>query len=181
MSEIEHVTPEVINRVPAEFRPLLNLQHLTTWTVDREREHNNDHATYEATRAAFQTALRSQHIKGDGKISAWRRTRKVDKHLKALVKSSRDASRALQSLRLSYADHVRVVAALPEQRAQKAADKANRRQGAGAFVAKSFNKTRDALTPAPAEEATGDESAGQAGAAAPSKIRGVNDLFEKGA
>jgi hypothetical protein len=179
MSEIEYVTPdEVINRVPAEFRPLLNLQHLTVWTVDRQREHNGDHSTYEAARAAFQTALRSQHIEGDGKLSAWWRTRKVDKHLKALVKTSRDAAHAAESLRLAYADHVRLVTVLPEQRAQKERDKEARRRGTGALVAKSLHKTRAAMTPAAEEGGADDETAGQKSAA---QIRGVNDLFEKGA
>ncbi|MET8945444.1 hypothetical protein ABZX30_18125 [Streptomyces sp. NPDC004542] len=181
MSEIEHVSPEVINRVPAEFRPLLNLQHLTSWTVDRQREHNADLSAYEAARAAFQTALRSQTVEGDGKWSARWRARKVDKHMKALVKAAKDSAQAAESLRLAYADHVREIAALPAQRAEKAARKAARRQGVGEIAAKSLHKTRTAMAPSSAEEATGSESGGQPGAAAPSRIRGVNDLFEKGA
>ncbi|MFL4496469.1 hypothetical protein ACJ6WD_35305 [Streptomyces sp. VTCC 41912] len=181
MSEIDHLKPEVINRVPEELQRLLNLQHLTTWTLDRQREHNDDLSTYEAARAAFQTALRSQHVKGDGRYAAWWRSRKVDKHMKDLVKASRDAARAAENLRLAYADHVRTVVALPAQRAEKALRKSERRQGVGAFAAKSMNKTRATLSSGSTQETEGDETAGQAGARSSKRLRGVNDLFEKGA
>lgn len=185
MSEIEHIDGEVLNRIPAEFRPLLNLEHLTAWTLDRQREHNTDLSAYEAGYAVFQTALRSQHIAGDRKFAARLRARKVEKHWKALVKSQRDAAQAAESLRLAYAEHVRETAALPAQRAAKAAvkaAKAGRRGTVGALAEKSLNKTLAAMAPRPADGGAGDgEAAGQTSAPASGArtIRGVNDLFDR--
>ncbi|TLQ39024.1 hypothetical protein FEF34_40000 [Streptomyces marianii] len=173
---------EVLNRVPAEFRPLLNLEHLTAWTLDRQREHNADLSAYEAGYAAFEVALRSQYIAGDRKFAARWRARKVNKHWKALIRASRDAAHASESLRLAYADHVREVAALPAQRAEKAAAKAGRRKSVGGLAAKSLHKTAATMAPGPdQEESTAGETSGQAPTVASGgrKIRGVNDLFDR--
>lgn len=177
MSDIE--MNEVLNRLPAELRPLLNLDHLTAWSLERQQEHNADLSTYEAGRAVFQTVLRSQHIEGDNKWSARRRARRVERQWNRLVKASRDQANASEALRVAYADHVREVAALPGQRAQKAAAKAGRRDRLNAATTKSLNKTAAAMTSrlSPDEE-SGDESAGQApGPATGRTVRGVNDLF----
>ncbi|MBD0844214.1 hypothetical protein [Streptomyces sp. TRM68416] len=182
MPEIEHMNNEVLNRVPAEFRPLLNLEHLTTWTLDRQREHNADHGDYEAARAMFQAVLRSQVVEGDGRWSARRRARKVEKHLDRLVKASRDAAQASEGLRTAYADHVRTVAALPGQRAAKAKAKADRRGQVNAFATKSLNKTVAAMTARPDSDTEEDgETTGQsAGKASGGRtVRGVNDLFDR--
>ncbi|MFF4173634.1 hypothetical protein [Streptomyces sp. NPDC001744] len=182
MPEIEHMNNEVLNRVPAEFRPLLNLDHLTTWTLDRQREHNADHGDYEAVRALFQTVLLSQHVEGDGRWSARRRARKVEKHLNRLVKSSRDAAQASEGLRTAYADHVRTVAALPGQRAAKAKAKADRRGQVNTFATKSLNKTVAAMTTRPdSDEESSEEAAGQSTAkgSGTRTVRGVNDLFDR--
>ncbi|MFF2572707.1 hypothetical protein [Streptomyces sp. NPDC058084] len=170
-----------VNRLPADYRPLLNLEALSRWTLDRQREHTADLATYEATLATFETALRSQHVPGDGRWAARRRARKVEKHLKALVRASQNAAQAAQNVRTAYADHVRTVAALPAQREQKALDKAARRQRGGELAAQSLNRTAEAMrgggrTEAPAE----GETAGQSAAGgAPGPVRGINDLFGK--
>ncbi|MGC9478780.1 hypothetical protein ACP4I1_32155 [Streptomyces sp. WG4] len=183
MSNIEHTNnDEVLSRVPAEFRPLLNLDHLTHWTLDRQREHNADHADYEAARAMFQAVLRSQHVEGDGRWSAWWRARKVEKHLNALVKASRDQAQAAEGLRTAYADHVRTVAALPGQRAAKAKAKADRRGQVNTFATKSLNKTVTAMTARPdSDTEESGETAGQnAGKASGGRtVRGVNDLFDR--
>ncbi|MFF3958828.1 hypothetical protein ACFYY1_37335 [Streptomyces sp. NPDC001890] len=182
MPEIEHMNNEVLNRVPAEFRPLLNLDHLTAWTAARQREHNDDHGTYEAARAMFQAVLRSQHVEGDGRWSAKRRARKVEKHLNRLVKASRDAAQASEGLRTAYADHVRTVQALPAQRAAKAEAKADRRGRVNDFTAKSLNKTVNAMTAKPEDDdEKGDETAGQSAAkrSGSQGVRGVNDLFDR--
>ncbi|MFD0253699.1 hypothetical protein ACFVGX_22595 [Streptomyces sp. NPDC127113] len=183
MPEIEHMnTDEVLSRVPAEFRPLLNLEHLTTWTLDRQREHNADHHEYEAARAMFQTVLRSQHVEGDGRWAAKRRARKVEKHLNRLVKASRDQAQAAEGLRTAYADHVRTVQALPGQRAAKAKAKADRRGQVNTFATKSLNKTVAAMTARPdSDEGASEETAGQStskGSGART-VRGVNDLFDR--
>ncbi|MFF8293626.1 hypothetical protein ACF068_31080 [Streptomyces sp. NPDC016309] len=183
MPEIEHTnTDEVLSRVPAEFRPLLNLEHLTTWTLDRQREHSADHSDYEAVRALFQTVLLSQHVEGDGKWSARRRARKVGKHLNRLVKGSRLQAQAAEGLRTAYADHVRTVAALPAQRAAKAKAKADRRQQVNTFATKSLNKTLGAMTARPdSDTEESGETAGQSAAKASGgrTVRGVNDLFDR--
>lgn len=181
MPEIEH-TNDVLNRVPAEFRPLLNLDHLTNWTLDRQREHNADLSAYEAAHAVFQSVLRSQHIDGDRKWSARWRARKVEKHLNRLVRASRDAASASEGLRTAYADHVRSVAALPAQRAEKAAAKADRRSKVNDFTAKSLNKTISSMASRPDgdEESSGETSGqGPGSAAAGRTVRGVNDLFDR--
>ncbi|MFF3127782.1 hypothetical protein ACFVRD_37060 [Streptomyces sp. NPDC057908] len=181
MSEIENAN-DVLNRVPAEFRPLLNLDHLTNWTLDRQREHTADLSAYEAGRAVFQTVLRSQHIPGDRKWAARWRAWKVEKHWNRLVKASRDAANASESLRTTYADHVREVAALPAHRAEKAAAKEVRRGKVNDFTAKSLNKTASALAPQrEGDEEASSETAGQArdSAAAGRTVRGVNDLFDR--
>ncbi|MDG9728360.1 hypothetical protein [Streptomyces sp. DH41] len=182
MPEIEHINTEVLNRVPAEFRPLLNLDHLATWTLDRQREHNADHGDYEAVRALFQTVLLSQHVEGDGKWAARRRARKVGKHLNRLVKASRDAAQASEGLRTAYADHVRTVQALPGQRAAKAKAKADRRGQVNAFATKSLNKTVAAMATRPdGDEESSEETAGHSAAKGSGgrTVRGVNDLFDR--
>ncbi|MEU6946611.1 hypothetical protein ABZ957_15485 [Streptomyces sp. NPDC046316] len=172
-----------INRVdhlPADFRPLLNLERLSSWTLDRQREHTADLATYEATLATFQTALRSQHVAGDHKFAARWRARKVEKHLKTLVRTARDAAQASESLRTTYADHVRTVAALPAQREQKAMEKAARRQRGGELAAKSLNKTVEAMRPGRPEAPAEGETAGQSAVSTPgTPVRGISDLFGK--
>ncbi|NGO48649.1 hypothetical protein G6048_43450 [Streptomyces sp. YC419] len=173
---------DVLNRLPAEFRPLLNLEHLTGWTLDRQREHNADLSTYEGGRAVFQAVLRSQVVEGDRKWSARWRARKVEKQWNKLVKASRDAGNAAEALRTVYADHVREVAALPAQRARKAEVKAGRRGKVNAFAAKSMHKTAAAMTSRPdGGEEDGSETAGQSPdrPAADRTVRGVNDLFDR--
>ncbi|MEW1723876.1 hypothetical protein [Streptomyces sp. NPDC093109] len=182
MPEIEHVKQDVLNRVPAEFRPLLNLERLTAWTLDRQREHTADLSAYEAAHAAFDTALRSQYVDGDGKFAARWRARKVNRHWKTLARASRDAANASQQLRTAYADHVRTVAALPAQREQKALERAERRRWGGEIAAKSLHKTAAAMARPAQGEAQAGETAGQgppAPAGAP--VRGIGDLFKKGA
>ncbi|MDG5807895.1 hypothetical protein P9869_35665 [Streptomyces ossamyceticus] len=168
-----------------DLTPLLNLKVLSTWTLDRQGEHNHDLATYERAKATFQTALRSQHVEGDraGWWGSWQRAsraRKVLKPLDKLVKSQRDAAAAAEELRVAYADHVALVQALPAQRRQKAEAKANRRGAVGAVAAKSLHKTAMAMAPGKSEDDDSGEAAGQTPAPAPAgQIRGINDLFRK--
>ncbi|CAM5435389.1 Alanine-rich protein OS=Streptomyces fumanus OX=67302 GN=GCM10018772_70380 PE=4 SV=1 [Streptomyces fumanus] len=182
MPEIEHMNNEVLNRVPAEFRPLLNLDHLTTWTLDRQRVHNDDHSEYEAARAMFQAVLRSQHVEGDGRWSALRRARKVEKHLNRLVKGSREAARGAEGLRTAYADYVRTIQALPGQRAAKAKAKADRRDQVNTFATKSLTVRRSARGRARPGSGTevSSESAGQDAVAASGGPRsGASRLFDE--
>ncbi|MFI9206411.1 hypothetical protein [Streptomyces sp. NPDC053048] len=177
---------DIVNSVTPDFRPLLDVDQLSRWTLDRQREHNTDTAHYEAALAAFQTALRKQRVDGDGRWSPVLRARKVEKHLKALVKASRQASAAAESLRTTYATHVALVEALPGERAkkdaEKAAKKAHRRQAVGALAAKSLHKTTLAMAPHTPEDGQDGEAPGQPQPAAPpgGELRGINDLFGGG-
>ncbi|MFD9033312.1 hypothetical protein ACFVZW_19485 [Streptomyces sp. NPDC059567] len=167
-----------INRTE-QYERLLALPVMTTWTVSRQQEHAEDANAYEAALAAVQAGLRSQYIEGDGRWSAVRRARKVEKHLKAMAKAARDQAEAAQKLRNAFADHVRTVEALPAQRAakQRAKElrKGHNRQAVAHIAAKSLNKTAAAATvPAQHEPAEPIE-------AEPTRARGINDLWQKGA
>ncbi|PNG18631.1 hypothetical protein [Streptomyces cahuitamycinicus] len=175
-----------INTVESQdLTPLLNLKVLSTWTLDRQGVHNIDLATYERGLATFQTALRSQHVEGDrtGMLGSWQRAsraRRVLKPWKKLVKTQRDAAAAAEELRVAYADHVALVAALPQQRRDKAEAKLNRRQAAGALASKSLHKTASNMAPSGSEDEDSGETAGKGPAPAQSgPIRGINDLFHK--
>jgi hypothetical protein len=156
-----------------DYDRLLNVKALATWTWERQGEHGEDARTYEAALASFQTQLRSQHVEGDGRRSAVRRSKKVERHLKALVKASRKAERAAEGLRNSYASHVAHVAALPGEREAKALKKGGGSAAAvAAMTAKSLHKTASAAAPASAEE-----SATPAAPAA-GQPRGMADLWK---
>lgn len=161
-----------VNNAAADYTRLLDLDVLSTWTLDRQRAHTADTSGYEAALAAFQTALRSEVVEGDGRLSAGRRARKVERHLKALVKASRRAETAAEQLRLSYASHKAHVKALPGQRQAKADKRADRRNSLTEITQKSIYKTASTFTQAPAETQT---TQAEQPAAAP--VRGVADLW----
>ncbi|WP_432034473.1 hypothetical protein [Streptomyces antibioticus] len=164
-----------INR-PEQYERLLALSAMTTWTAARQQEHAADADAYAAALAALQSGLRSQHVEGDGRWSAARRARKVEKHLRKAVKAARTQERAMEALRTTYADHVHHVAALPGQRQAKEARKAGTRQLVADAAAKSLHKTAAASVapaPEPADTTTSP--------AAPAPVRGINDLWKRGA
>ncbi|MEV6080989.1 hypothetical protein AB0L80_38710 [Streptomyces sp. NPDC052069] len=160
-----------------QYDRLLALPAMTTWTAARQQEHDADAAAYSAALAAVQAGLRSQHVPGDSRWSAARRSRRVEKHLKTMASAARKQARAAEALRTAYAGHVAHVAELPGQREAKREAKQLRRAGGrqaiGQIAAKSLHKTAAAHT-APADE----QEAGAPAAAAP---RGVNDLWQQGA
>jgi hypothetical protein len=166
-----------INRQP-DYDRLLNLKALSAWTLERQGEHGEDARAYEAALASFQAHLRSQHIDGDRRGAAARRARRVEKHLRSLVRASRRAEGEAEKLRTAYAAHVAHVAALPGQRQTKAlakADrKAGRRQAVGEMTAKSLHKTSAARV---GGEADGSGDATTAAAAAP-QPRSMEDLWK---
>ncbi|WP_149561543.1 hypothetical protein [Streptomyces cacaoi] len=165
-----------INREP-DYTRLLNLQNLSTWTLDRQREHGGDRTTYEAALASFQSHLRSQHIDGDRRTSALLRSRKVEKHLRALIRASQKAEQAAEGLRTAYAAHVAHVTALPGQReakaAKKAAKKTGRRTAAGELTAKSLGKSAAAFPP-PYDSPDLPDAAPAAG-----QPRGITELWKE--
>lgn len=105
-----------INRRDVDYAWLLDLDVLTAWTMDRQRVHHQDAAAYEEILATFQAALRSEVVEGDGRWSAARRARKVEKHLKAAIKAARAQEGAMEAFRLAAAAHKAHVQALPAQR-----------------------------------------------------------------
>ncbi|MER7309945.1 hypothetical protein [Streptomyces griseoluteus] len=161
-----------VNSAAADYGRLLDLDVLSQWTLDRQRAHAVDTSGYESALAVFQTALRSQVVDGDGRLSAPRRARKVERHLKALVKASRKAEAAAEQLRLTYAAHQAHVTALPGQREAKAARKAGRRDALTNVTHKSLHKTASAFTPASVEPsaAATEQPTGTA-------ARGIADLW----
>ncbi|MFJ7069895.1 hypothetical protein [Streptomyces sp. NPDC101115] len=170
-----------INRTD-QYERLLALPVMTSWTASRQQEHAADAAEYETALAALQAGLRSQHVEGDGRWSAKRRARKVEKHLRNAVKAARQQEKAMESLRTAYADHVHHLAALPAQREEKQKAKELRRSGAreavAAVTAKSLHKSTAAF-------ATRDDQAPEAAepteAPTPAQVRGISDLWQRGA
>ncbi|MBZ6086578.1 hypothetical protein KVH15_37040 [Streptomyces olivaceus] len=161
-----------INRRPdADYSRLLDLDVLTAWTMDRQRVHHQDAAAYEEILALFQSALRSEVVDGDGRLSAPSRARKVEKHLKAAVKAARKQEGAMERFRLAAAAHKAHVKALPAQREAKQTRKAGRRTAVSALTAKSLHKSAAAFAPA-----TEDTPAAPSTAPA---ARGITDLFDQ--
>ncbi|MFD9087784.1 hypothetical protein ACFVZ0_13450 [Streptomyces prasinus] len=162
-----------LNRRPdADYSGLLDLDVLTAWTMDRQRVHHGDAAAYEEILATFQSALRSEVVDGDGRLSAPLRARKVEKHLRAAIKAARRQEAAMERFRLAAAAHKAHVRALPAQREAKQLRKAGHRASAAALAAKSLHKSAAAFAP-------GAEDAAAAPAVDPARpmARGINDLF----
>ncbi|MEU0289916.1 hypothetical protein [Streptomyces sp. NPDC006147] len=162
-----------VNPTEFDYRRLLDLEVLSVWTTKLQQSHASDSHVYETALATFQTALRSQVVEGDGRLSAGRRARKVEKHLRALVRASRKAERAAESLRVGYADHVREVQALPGKRQAKQLRSAGRRDQLTALTAKSLHKSASAFTPGSEETAAPAADTGRPAA------RGITDLFDQ--
>ncbi|MFE0726293.1 hypothetical protein ACFW4M_32820 [Streptomyces sp. NPDC058794] len=164
-----------INRRPdADYARLLDLDVLTAWTMDRQRVHHQDAAAYEEILALFQSALRSEVVDGDGRLSAPMRARKVEKHLKAAIKAARKQEGAMERFRLAAAAHKAHVQALPAQREAKQTRKAGRRTAVSALTAKSLHKTASSLTPAGEDTTAAPATSSTAPAA-----RGITDLFDQ--
>ncbi|MFI1962437.1 hypothetical protein ACH46L_31720 [Streptomyces althioticus] len=151
-----------------DYERLLDLDVLSAWTLDRQRVHHADAAAYEEILALFQSALRSEVVEGDGRLSAPMRARKVEKHLRAAIKAARRQEAAMERFRLAAAAHKATVQALPGQRAAKATKKAGTRRALAAGVSKSLHKSTAAFSGTDATPA--DEPARPA-------ARGINDLF----
>jgi hypothetical protein len=96
-----------------------------------------------------------------------------------MVRASKKAGTAAEGLRTSYAEHQRVVAALPAQRAAKAA-----RKGKGGMeIDKGLNKAAPAAAPVQAPRPAGQIPPGGLLAQAPAKsadpVRGIGDLWQR--
>lgn len=168
--------PPAVNDAAADYERLLDLQVLSAWTLDRQRIHTGDERDYGAARATLQAALRAQHVPGDRPWSARLRARRVEKHLRGLEAASRQAARHAEGLRTAYADHTRTLAALPEQReAKRRAKELRKGRGAAAIegaAAKSLHKSATAFA---------GQEAGSPAAPEPGQVRGISDLWQRGA
>jgi hypothetical protein len=163
-----------------DYSRLQNLDVMTRWTVDRQQVHTTDTSEYIAALAAIQAFLRSQHVEGDRWKAAVLRARRVEKHLKQLVKASQRAARAAEGLRTAYAEHTAMVTALPAARRDKAQNRAlrraRRRQSVAALTARSLHET--AATLGGAAETAGEAAASPAPSGTP-EVRGIADLWRK--
>ncbi|GAB2891704.1 hypothetical protein [Streptomyces mayteni] len=159
-----------------DYSRLLNLKSMNNWTLEVQQTASDDGKTFEGALASVQTHLRSQHIEGDNSRSAKRRARKVEKHLRRMAKAAQAISQSAEALRTTYADHVAEVAALPGQRQEKAARRAQRRGAAAEITARSLRTTAARATPR--EQETGSESDGQVPPAT-EPLRSVNELFDR--
>ncbi|MFI9788993.1 hypothetical protein ACIHEI_36590 [Kitasatospora sp. NPDC051984] len=162
------------NRIDQYHRLFASLSAVTAWTLSRQQEHTADADEYDTALAALSTLLRSEHIEGDGRLSALLRARRVEKHVRKLREASREQARAAESLRNAFSAHAALVAALPQQRAAKAEAKALRKGGRasdGADV-KALHKSGPAAAPAPAAPA---------GPPRTEPVRGIGDLWQRGA
>lgn len=153
------------------YRRLLTVPAMTGWTADREETHRGDAADYRALLAAMQGELRSEHVPGDNRWSAGRRTRRATKGLRKMIKAADLSAEGAQDLREAFADHVRDVAALPAQRAEKAARRSQRRATVGAAATKALHKSAAAPAPAPAEAVTEQPHGAE--------VRGITDLWDR--
>ncbi|MFH8620132.1 hypothetical protein ACH4E8_34330 [Streptomyces sp. NPDC017979] len=135
---------------------LLSPEALATFVQERRRSHGTDHEVYDDLLAAIRAKYRAEHIEGDRFRASARRSRKLEKQAKRLVKGAQMQYAALEALLLAHADHSALVQALPEQRRAKALAKAGRSAALGELAAKSLNKTAGALTQKP-EEKTGQD------------------------
>jgi len=130
----------------------MDMSHLLTpaafaeFAQARRRSHGTDHEVYDDLLAAFRAKYRAEHIEGDGRFSAGRRSRRMEKHAKKLVKAAKAQYEALEALQVAHVDHVAHVTALPEQRRAKALAKTQRNTAIGEMASKSLHKTAHVLT-----------------------------------
>lgn len=175
MTEINrHVTPSGVNST-AFYEQLLVMTELTTFVNQRRDSHDEDTRVYQSFDAFLSGRLRSEHVDGDGFLSAWRRYHPVLKRSARVAKLSAQLSQELSGLVDAYADYQRIMQALPAQRAAKAERKAGRRGAVSELTAKSLHKSATAFAPAPA----GTDQQAAAEAAARPSVRGVGDLWEQ--
>jgi hypothetical protein len=172
--DTEGIVPNVpdINSA-ADYERLLDLDVLSAWTLDRQRVHHADAAAYEEILAVFQAALRSEVVEGDGRLSAQRRARRVEKHIRAAIRAARRQESAMEKFRLAAAAHKAQVQALPAQRQARQLRRAGRREQIAALTAKSLHKSL--------EGAGGEDTAAQAavGKGDQPAARGIADLFNQ--
>ncbi|MGW3200005.1 hypothetical protein ACWDBD_36670 [Streptomyces sp. NPDC001118] len=143
-----------------DMTPLLNSpESFADFIVKRRKSHGTDHDVYDALYAAIRAKYRTEHIDGDGKFSARRRSRRMERQAKKLVKGAKMQYEALEALQVAQADHIALVAALPGQRQAKALAKAQRNAALSELATKSLHKTAQALTSKDADDEANGEAA----------------------
>ncbi len=146
-----------------DMSPLLSPEAFAEFSQARRRSHGTDHEVYDDLLAAVRAKYRAEHIPGDRFNAAARRSKKLEKHAKALVKAAKAQYEAIQALQIALTDHTALVAVLPEQRKAKALSRAQRNAAIGEFASKSLHKTAQALT-------KGGEDEAAAGGSVPSSL-----------
>ncbi|MEY6567623.1 hypothetical protein AB8B12_22295 [Streptomyces sp. PGLac3x] len=125
---------------------LMSPEALGAFTQKRRASHGSDREVYDDLLAAIRAVYRAEHIPGDRRGAAGRRSRKMEKHAKRLIRGAQMQYEALERLQVAHANHLATVAALPEQRQAKALARAQRNAALGDFASKSLHKTAHALT-----------------------------------
>lgn len=115
---------------------------LRDFTDAQRDQHMQDAREYGQLAEIIQRRVKQTPIDGDKPWSAWFRSRKVSRQVRAMEKASKQAAASAEGL---YATYVNEVLELPLRREQAAIRKADRKQqraiNAGAMVAKSLEKT----------------------------------------
>lgn len=139
---------------------LLSPDEFTEFSQARRKSHGTDHDVYDDLLAAIRAKYRAEHVEGDRFKAAARRSRKLERHAKALVKAARIQYQAIEALQIALADHTAHVAVLPEQRRDKALARAQRNAAIGELASKSLHKTAHALTSKKESEEAGADGGG---------------------
>ncbi|WP_406127996.1 hypothetical protein [Streptomyces sp. NBC_00989] len=164
------------NPLDFDFDELLDLDVLTQFTLKRQRAYTADEAVFQSMLATFQKHYRSQVITGDGSRSAARRSRRMERHIKALITMAVKSGQRMESLRTSVTSHEALINALPAQREAKALRRSGRRAAVVQMTTKSLHKSATSFAPAPQDgtAAIGQDTATRAPAA-----RGITDLWDQ--
>ncbi|MFZ3476089.1 hypothetical protein ACODT4_44670 [Streptomyces sp. 2.9] len=133
---------------------LLSPQAFAEFSQKCRKAHGVDHEVYDDLLAAIRATYRAEHIDGDRFKAAARRSKKLEKHAKVLVKAAKAQYDAIQALQIALTDHTAMIAGLPGQRQAKALSRAQRNAAIGEFASKSLNKTAQALTKNDSEDET---------------------------
>jgi hypothetical protein len=171
MTERTPATPQ-----PEDYSRLLNIRAMTTWTVDIEQTATEDLRVFLAALASIQAHLRSQHVEGDGRLSATWRSRRVERQLRSMIKGARMIAAGAENLRTAYASHVATMAALPEKREARQRKKVERRRSAAELTTRSLHRT--ASRAADTESETPEDTAAAEQTPAPAPARGIGELFK---
>ncbi|GAA3384466.1 hypothetical protein [Streptomyces racemochromogenes] len=136
---------------------LLTPEELGQFVQLRRKSHGTDHEVYDDLLAAIRAKYRAEHVPGDRFKAGARRSLKMEKHAKRLVRGARMQYEALEALLIAHADHTALIQQLPEQRQAKQLARAQRSAALGEIAAKSLHKTAQSLSRKDGEGLEGGE------------------------